>query len=1155
MSHRKRPAQSDLDDSDVSNVDSPPPDSSSQLGSDGRKRRRISDPSDTTPEQLHGDAAQMTGQAYSDEEDEDEDDVNSDDSAEVAATQAMLEKKARQRDQANEAKEAGVLDKVELFDFMCHHYFEYKLGPLINFICGKNGSGKSAILTAIILCLGGKASATNRGASLKRFIREGAERARIVCRIRNRGDLAYLPDEFGDHIIVERYFSKSGTSGYKICTASGRSVSTKRSDLEAITDHFNLQIDNPLNVLSQDSARSFIGDSNPTAKYRFFLKGVQLEQLDMDYQLLGERLANMEVKLERKEGDVKSLESVKEQKRQTKEIAERREGMRDRMRDIARQIAWVQIKEQENVVQGYAADIADSDEKILAAQAVVDQTDAKFQDADAAKESSGLELEQATLTLREASSETKAVQEDLDKAKQDMANAQTEVRNISAAVKNCAKSIEKQENAIREEEQRLLEANGGGAARRLRELEAAKSHARQVKENWNGHRAGRQEIEASTRPAQTREAEKKAEKERCQQNVTSQRDKIRELETNRDSQSAGFRRNTDRLEQAIERESRWRRKPIGPVGKHVKLLRPEWSSILERMFGATLSGFIVFSKQDADLLKRLGRQVQCDAEATIINDLPIVPREPDEQFDTILRVLEIQNEHVKKHLIIQHAIEQFILVPDVTQATATMFNTDRLRCVRGCFTFLPHDTQRGILLKYTASGHPSQDPVQPWNTMPRMRGDLEATIAARRQALHNAQDELAAATEAWQQARAEIVKLASALKRHDTRDQELKVASQQAEDEVEGLENAIKEDNVESGKLEALKETLEEIKQNKNLSEEQFKDAVNAQDACKVELRARQARLAEANAKIDELQRQFEATQASHKAADRLRSSLLMEKNEQVARVADARSDQERVVERKAQAEETLREWTEEARKRSERVNVPDGVTHAQLLERYKRLKADYDRQQRQQGFTVEEAAAAAVAADKAFKQAKKDYDELKEAKSMLTTSLKNRRAMWHLFRQHITARARTNFARLLAERGFRGKLLVNHSKHLLDLSVEPDITRRSDQGRSAKTLSGGEKSFSQICLLLALWDAMGSPIRCLDEFDVFMDAVNRSLSVKMIIEAARDSIGRQYILISPGSKSDIPKASDVAVSELSPPERGEQRTLEETRGGGGRRG
>lgn len=75
----------------------------------------------------------------------------------------------------NAAADNGILESVSCSNFMCHTYLEVALGPLINFIIGHNGSGKSAILTAITICLGGKATATNRGQSLKSFIKEGTE--------------------------------------------------------------------------------------------------------------------------------------------------------------------------------------------------------------------------------------------------------------------------------------------------------------------------------------------------------------------------------------------------------------------------------------------------------------------------------------------------------------------------------------------------------------------------------------------------------------------------------------------------------------------------------------------------------------------------------------------------------------------------------------------------------------------------------------------------------------------------------------------------------------------------------------------------------------------------------------------------------------------
>lgn len=64
-------------------------------------------------------------------------------------------------------KRAGTVLKMVLKNFMCHSYLEINFENNINFIIGKNGSGKSAILTGLVVGLGAKASVTNRGKNIK----------------------------------------------------------------------------------------------------------------------------------------------------------------------------------------------------------------------------------------------------------------------------------------------------------------------------------------------------------------------------------------------------------------------------------------------------------------------------------------------------------------------------------------------------------------------------------------------------------------------------------------------------------------------------------------------------------------------------------------------------------------------------------------------------------------------------------------------------------------------------------------------------------------------------------------------------------------------------------------------------------------------------
>lgn len=175
----------------------------------------------------------------------------------------------------------GYIRKIELIDFMCHRKLVIDLCANINFLVGANGSGKSAVLTALAVCLGGRASATQRGSSLFDLVRNGASSATIRVTIDNSGEFPF-PGIQGDSIIIERHLQRQAST-FKILDHRRRVVGTTKSDVDAICDHYAIQIDNPLTILTQETAKRFLANSHPTDLYEFFMRSTQLEQLSIDY--------------------------------------------------------------------------------------------------------------------------------------------------------------------------------------------------------------------------------------------------------------------------------------------------------------------------------------------------------------------------------------------------------------------------------------------------------------------------------------------------------------------------------------------------------------------------------------------------------------------------------------------------------------------------------------------------------------------------------------------------------------------------------------------------------------------------------------------------------------------------------------------------------
>jgi structural maintenance of chromosomes protein 6 len=154
---------------------------------------------------------------------------------------------------------------------------------------------------------------------------------------------------FDDVIIIERRFSRDGGSGYKIKSKSGHIVSTKREELQEILDHIQIQVDNPLTVLTQDTARSFLGNSSVGEKYKLFMRGVQLSQLDTDYTMVEGQISTLNGTLEAKREALRELELNKEKWTNQVQVFERSAEIEEKVRSLRNKFAWTQVKDQEKV--------------------------------------------------------------------------------------------------------------------------------------------------------------------------------------------------------------------------------------------------------------------------------------------------------------------------------------------------------------------------------------------------------------------------------------------------------------------------------------------------------------------------------------------------------------------------------------------------------------------------------------------------------------------------------------------------------------------------------------------------------------------------------------------------------------------------------------
>ncbi|KAI9296882.1 P-loop containing nucleoside triphosphate hydrolase protein [Neoconidiobolus thromboides FSU 785] len=140
----------------------------------------------------------------------------------------------------------GSIKRVKLENFVTYDFCEFTPGPNMNMVIGPNGTGKSTIVCAIALGLGGVPSVLGRAKDISEFVKHGYEHASIEIELQNKKDI-------NQPLIIKRLIQKGTNS-----TSWELNGETARlRDITKKIKEFNIQVDNLCQFLPQDKVAEF----------------------------------------------------------------------------------------------------------------------------------------------------------------------------------------------------------------------------------------------------------------------------------------------------------------------------------------------------------------------------------------------------------------------------------------------------------------------------------------------------------------------------------------------------------------------------------------------------------------------------------------------------------------------------------------------------------------------------------------------------------------------------------------------------------------------------------------------------------------------------------------------------------------------------------
>lgn len=1029
--------------------------------------------------------------------------------------------------------DAGIVEKITLKNFMCHsHLGPFTFGPNVNFIVGNNGSGKSAVLTALIVTLGGNAQATNRGSSLKGFVKEGEGSADVSITLRNKGRDAYKPEVYGSSIIVDLRITREGLRTYKLKNKSGQIITTKKEELLSILDNFNVQVNNPVSVLTQEMSKYFLHSKGEGDKYKFFMKATQLEQMREDFFYIKTTKSVTEDKVGQYSECLKDLKRTYLEKEDRYKSLASLDEMHTKLEELQKQMAWALVMEMEKELEPMKDKLRAENHSTEKYDEKVEEWKNKIKEAEKKYKQIQEQLEKITQQVQELQPKCAELKAEAQHRNTLLKSSEVTVHRCKANLRDLEKDKVQLSSRINDLKLSISQTTGAESQARTERLEQIQAEL----ENLNHHIStlGQQidQYQHACSRAKEEQGKMRREQEMLQRSIEANRRNLQTMESSRSNRLRRFGEHMPALLGAIQeahKRGQFKQRPRGPLGYLISLKDPELALAVETCLKGHLQAFTCDNFEDEKVLQGIMfRVVPRGRRPTIITSRFLQHVHDTKrravnhpQYPSVLQALEIEDPVVANCLIDQRGIESILLIKNRTEARRLMQGRNP---PQNCTSAFSKDGDQ-IFDNRTHTADQTRANY--------LSGDVEEEIRLLQREIEN---QTAQAFRFQQQMRKlddEIKNNEGLLRRTHIEQKTTKDKATKLQLELTDIQNV---EEPQSEDLRPLEEDLQEIITKITSKHAEYEEA--------------RIQMADLKASYDKAEREYkqhkEQINTIAEEADSIKEDLSKTDQEVLKckhhkkHYDDRRNGQLRNIQTLKDSLKSKEQELQESVRKAE-VICPERLevrrSARSLDTEINRLNAKITTQQEHQGNREEIL--------RQYNEALENYTNMVQHMKNLNSFIKKldsvmnqRQQVYAEFRRFLSARCKYYFDSMLAQRGYTGSMTFDHKNETLSISVQPGQGNQADTG-DMRSLSGGERSFSTVCFVLSLWAITEAPFRCLDEFDVYMDMVNRRISMDMMLKVAAGQNYRQFIFLTPQNMSSLPESENIHILRLKDPDRG----------------